>query len=254
MDVHILGTHPGERSHRYILTTYVVNGELAVDAGALGIGLTPAEQQRIHTVLLTHSHMDHVATLPIFIDNRIAEPGRPPTIIATSPTLEALRRHVFNDVIWPDLQRISSQFYSLRAVAPHAPEEVPNFSFHFFPVTHPVPTCGVVLEEKATGHQVLFTSDTTVCDSIWVEAGHCENLRGIFIEVSFPNAFESLAASSGHLTPSLLGAELKKLARPVPIYLTHYKSIYVEAIREEIKAIRGHSLHICLAGELIHLE
>jgi cAMP phosphodiesterase len=254
MDVHILGTYPGERSHRYILTSYVVDGELAIDAGALGIGLTPADQQRIHTVLLTHSHIDHLATLPIFIDNRIGGTAPSPTIVSTPVTLAALRSHVFNDVLWPDMQRFGDNFYILRAAEPHQTVEIPRITFHFFPVNHPVPTCGIRLEETATGHQVLFTSDTGVCDAVWTEANRSERLRALFIEVSFPDAFESLAVSSGHLTPSLLGAELQKLERPVPIYLTHYKSNYVEAIRREITAIHGHSLHICLAGELIHIE
>ena len=57
----------GEYQHQY-LTSYVINDTLAVDAGSLGLMATPAEQKRVQHVLITHTHIDHVGSLPIFVE------------------------------------------------------------------------------------------------------------------------------------------------------------------------------------------
>jgi cAMP phosphodiesterase len=254
MEIQILGTYPGELSQRFILTTYVVNGELAVDAGALGLGLTVAEQKRIQNVLVTHTHIDHLATLPIFIDNRWSDAAAPPVIHATPHNLAMIKKHLFNNVLWPELQSISSQFFALRDAEPYQPVDLERFTFYMFPVNHPVPTYGIMLEEKATRSQVLFTSDTTICDVIWIEANRSPRLKAIFSEISFPDTYLDLAQSSGHLTPKLLEQELRKLKKNVPIYLTHYKNQFVDEIQREIGRLDSFDLHIARAGEKIHIE
>lgn len=254
MEVHVLGSYPRECSHRYILSSTVINGEIAIDAGCLALGLTVEEQRQIRHILLTHTHIDHIATLPLFIDNRLGDGHPPPSIFSAPHNIAMLKKHIFNNTIWPDLLSISHDFFTMIDVEPAEEVELPGYSFHFFPVNHPVPTYGIVLEEKKTRHQVLFTSDTTICDVIWMEANRCKRLKGIFIEISFPDSLKDLAHSSGHLTPSLLEAELRKLKKPAPVYLTHYKSQYIEEIRRELEAFRGIDLHICMAGEKIRLD
>jgi len=101
---------------------------------------------------------------------------------------------------------------------------------------------------------VLFTSDTTICDVIWIEANRSPHLKAIFSEISFPDAYVDLAQSAGHLTPKLLEQELRKLKKHVPIYLTHYKNQYVEQIEREIAGLSGPRMHIARAGEMIHIE
>ncbi len=254
MDIQILGTYPGELSQRFILTTYVINGELAIDAGAIGLGLTVAEQKRIQNILVTHTHIDHLATLPIFIDNRWSDSAPPPVIHATAHNLAMVKKHLFNNVLWPELQSISDHFFTLRDAEPYQPVDLERFTFYMFPVNHPVPTYGIVLEEKTTRSQVLFTSDTTICDVIWIEANRSPHLKAIFSEISFPDAYVDLAQSAGHLTPKLLEQELRKLKKHVPIYLTHYKNQYVEQIEREIAGLSGPRMHIARAGEMIHIE
>lgn len=254
MDIQILGTYPTERSHRFILSSSVINGELAIDAGCLGLGLTVEEQKRVDTIILTHTHIDHIATLPLFIDNRFSDQTKSPIIYSVPHNIAMLKKHIFNNVLWPDLRSISEDFFTMADVEPYREVRVPNFSFHLFPVNHPVPTYGVLLEEKKSRSQVLFTSDTTICDAIWMEANRSKRLKAIFIEVSFPNSLRDLAQSSGHMTPSLLEMELKKLQHKVPVFLTHYKSQFAEIIEKEIQSLQGFELHICLVGEKIHIE
>jgi ribonuclease BN (tRNA processing enzyme) len=88
-------------------------------------------------------------------------------------------------------------------------------------VNHVVPTVGLKLQDQQAS--VIFTSDTYITDEIWDVARETDQLRAIFVDVSYPNEMEGLAAASKHLTPQSLASELVKLKRPVEVYATHIK-------------------------------
>src|SRR5262249_7110898 len=58
------GSAPG-----YRLTTFLLDGETALDAGCLTDALPLSAQRRVKRVLLTHAHFDHIASLPLLCDN-----------------------------------------------------------------------------------------------------------------------------------------------------------------------------------------
>src|SRR5262245_63379244 len=99
-------TSPRQR-RRQFATSYLVNDSVAIDAGCLGFHGTPTEQARIRHVFLTHTHIDHIATLPIFLDMVFSTTGAGVHVYGTEPVLECLRRDIFNDRVWPDLVRLS---------------------------------------------------------------------------------------------------------------------------------------------------
>src|SRR5262245_46853558 len=107
MKVRILGTLSDGADDVQYTSSYLVNDLLAVDSGCLGMCGTPAKQARIRHVLLTHSHMDHVASLPIFIENAYDASCGPVVVYGHAATLDALQAHVFNDLIWPDFVRLT---------------------------------------------------------------------------------------------------------------------------------------------------
>ena len=51
------------------MTTFLIDGETALDAGALTEALPLSAQRRIRRVVLTHAHFDHIASLPFLIEN-----------------------------------------------------------------------------------------------------------------------------------------------------------------------------------------
>lgn len=59
-------------------------------------------QTYISTYLITHPHMDHMAGFTI---NTAAfhATSKPKTLAALPSTVDAMKRHVFNDIIWPNL-------------------------------------------------------------------------------------------------------------------------------------------------------
>ena len=87
-------------------TSFLIDGEVLIDAGT-GVGdLTLDEMRRVDHVLLTHSHLDHVAALPLMVDAIASQRTVPLQIHALAGTIDALKAHIFNNVIWPDFSRI----------------------------------------------------------------------------------------------------------------------------------------------------
>jgi glyoxylase-like metal-dependent hydrolase (beta-lactamase superfamily II) len=50
------------------LVSFLVNDEVAIDAGSLGLLADLRRQQRVKHVFITHEHLDHIATLPVFLE------------------------------------------------------------------------------------------------------------------------------------------------------------------------------------------
>ena len=65
MEIRILPSCFGDPQLQ-MATTYVVNDRLAIDAGCLGLAGLDV-QNRVTDVVLTHAHLDHVATLPYYL-------------------------------------------------------------------------------------------------------------------------------------------------------------------------------------------
>jgi len=219
------------------MTTFLIDGETALDAGALTETLPLPAQRRIRRVVLTHAHLDHVATLPFLVDNTYRR-AAPLEVLAPAPVLTALRRHVFNDVIWPDFTRLPSRSrpaVRLRPVPAGRPFRAGGATFTAFPVNHIVPAYGYLISRP--GRSVLFSGDTSETEELWEHARRARDLKAIFLEVSFSNAQREIARASCHLTPQQLPGELAKAPARVPVYLYHMKPPSLPRIRREVKAL-----------------
>jgi len=64
------------------LTCFVIDDRVTVDAGSIGIALNEAQRRTIRDVVVTHPHMDHIASLPIFVDDLFGELRQPVRIHA----------------------------------------------------------------------------------------------------------------------------------------------------------------------------
>jgi ribonuclease BN (tRNA processing enzyme) len=83
-------------------TSFLIDSDVLVDAGT-GVGDLLLEEMRgIRHVLLTHSHLDHVAALPLMADSIAAQLTEPIQVFALPGTIAALKAHIVNNVIWPD--------------------------------------------------------------------------------------------------------------------------------------------------------
>ena len=219
------------------MTTFLIDGETALDAGSLTEALPISVQRRIRRVVLTHAHFDHIASLPFLIENLYGR-RRPLELIAPAPVLASIKRHVFNDVTWPDFTRLPSRAHPtlrLKPVRDGRPFSSGGVTLTPLAVDHVVPAYGYLVTKP--GRAVLFSGDTMPTHRIWEHARRIRDLKAIFLEVSFSNAQHAVARDSCHLTPSLLPGELAKAPDHVPVYLYHMKPPSLSRIRGEVEAL-----------------
>ncbi|HEY6334193.1 MAG TPA: 3',5'-cyclic-nucleotide phosphodiesterase [Blastocatellia bacterium] len=250
MKIRLLPSTVGADQRPQLLTTFVVDGSIAIDAGSIAVSLTVPELRAIKHVVVTHSHSDHTALLPIFIAEAFVELTEPIIVYATDETITDLRNFVFNDHIWPDFERITmpgSDRPSLefRVLRPGQKITLGHLTITPIPVNHTVPCVGLLVEDA--GASVIFTSDTYTTDEIWHRASTVDNLRAIYVDVSYPNEMEPLAEASRHFTPQSLAADLKKLNRNVEIFAVHIKPTNREAVVRQLHQLGDPRISVALA-------
>lgn len=234
---------------RQYLTSFIVNETVAIDAGSLGLLHSWEDQARLKHIFLSHSHMDHVASLPLLLENVYEHGEHSVTVHGSSFVLDCLSRDMFNDRIWPDfigLSRPEDPFLRVARLEPRQPVEVENLRITPVPVDHTVPTLGFVIEDAAGA--VIIVGDTGPTEEIWQVANALPRLRAVFLETSFPDALKQLAVISRHLTPATFAQELKKLKQPVPVYVVHIKSRYYDAVTRELAALALPNVIIAQSG------
>jgi len=219
------------------LTTFLVNDTVAIDAGSLGFGLGLEQQRRVRNVIITHSHSDHIASLPIFLSEVFPFLKEPVRVYSIPEVIRALRDHIFNNLVWPDFHNIELLHGAgpgLRYVEiePLVPFDVEGLRVTPVEVNHTVRTIGLGVEDDHSA--VIVTSDTCHTQEIWRLANRLDRLKAVFVDVSYPDAMQSLADVSKHFTPRTLAEELAQLKRAVPVLAVHLKSQFQVAVRQEL--------------------
>ncbi len=240
MRVRVLGCSGGIGGRHLRTTSLLVDRDILIDAGTGLSDLPLAELAAIDHVFITHSHLDHIAALPLMIDSVADLREQPLTIHATAATLETIRSHVFNWAIWPDFSEIAIRDRPVMRYSPVTVGQKLVFgerSITAVPAEHTVPAVGYHLDSGAGS--LVFTGDTTVNDRLWPVVNRIGNLRYLIIETAFSNREEALARISKHLCPRLLGEELAKLSIPAEIYVTHLKPAQIGLIMDEIAGMTG---------------
>lgn len=243
------GVGPGLRT-----TSLLVDDEILIDAGT-GIGdLSLAQQRRIGHIFLTHSHLDHVCGLAFMADNLFDLIDRPIQVMGTPETLDAVRQHVFNWIIWPDFSQLPSEqnplvrFVDIRVGQPI--DLGGDRRLTAFTVLHTVPAVGYALESPRG--TFAFSGDTWANENLWNVLNSLSRLDKLMIEIAFPDEQAALGETSKHFTPSLLGAELKKLRHRPELYLTHHKPGCEQIIEQQCRtALQGWRYHHLQRGDLI---
>ena len=245
MKVRILGSAPHHSAVRQYVSSYLINGCVAIDASCLGMYGVPRDQAAVDHVFLTHSHADHCASLPIFVENRYGLAPQCPVIYGSRHTLDSLQKHVFNDVVWPDFIKLSAQiqpFLRLRALEAEKPVEAEGLCITPVEVNHVVPTFAYLVSDSQG--TVIFAADSGPTDRLWDLARQLPSLRGVFLEASFPNALRALAEASLHLTPQMFAAEVAKLPRSTRVIAVHIKMAHRETVVGELSGLGIPTLEI----------
>lgn len=231
-------------------TSFLIGDSILLDAGT-GVGdLTLEEMGKIDHVLLTHSHLDHIAALPLMLDAVSSQRRHPVQVHALAATISALQKHVFNNVIWPDFSAIpsaASPFLQYQAFVSGDILNIAGVQIEVLPAHHTVPAVGFAVLGD-TGWWV-FSGDTECNPPFWRRINTLQ-VACLVIETAFSNRELDLARRSLHLSPGTLAQELAHIpvAHRYPIYITHTKPSETSLIMDEIRQFDS----ACLVHESPH--
>ncbi|MBX7106658.1 MAG: 3',5'-cyclic-nucleotide phosphodiesterase [Gemmataceae bacterium] len=231
------------------LSSFVVDDCLALDAGALGLYGRIDEQARITDIILTHSHIDHVAGLPVLVDNVYDPKPGCVRVYGTEATLTSLQEDIFNGRLYPDMIAMSKRlppFLELRELPVRKPVKIAGYTVTAIPVNHVVPTVALIVDDGSVA--VALVTDTAPTDEIWEVVGRHPRIRGIFLECSFPREHLGVAKAAMHLNSDLFAAELTKLPPRVPVYVIHIKPRFADQIIHELIELRDKRINVAVPG------
>jgi 3',5'-cyclic-nucleotide phosphodiesterase len=255
LQLRVVGCHGGE-TPKHRTCAFLLDERLSIDAGSLTSGLDLALQYKLEAVLVSHSHLDHIRDLATIADNR-AQYGCPPLqIVGTRPTLDILKRHFFNDLIWPDFTQIPSKkepTIVYKVLKPEVRVVIAGFGVRAIAVTHTIDTSAFIVDKD--GAAIAYSGDTGPTDRLWEVLRREKDLRALLMEVSFPNGMQRLATLSGHHTPQTLVKDLAKYGRPkdLPTLLYHIKPAFQAEVEKQCSKLKGVELTVLTLGEQLLL-
>jgi ribonuclease BN (tRNA processing enzyme) len=234
------------------LTCFVIDDCVAVDAGSIAIALNNEQRSKVRDIIVTHPHMDHVASLPIFIDDLYPSLRQPIRIYATQEVVELLERDVFNWNVYPRFSDLKNDYGPVMEYIPipiDEPFRVAHLNVVAVPVNHIVPTVGLVVSDGQKS--VAFSSDTAETEDFWRVINAMTSLDALLVEASFPDRLSKLAHVSRHFTPASLGQELKKLTHNgMDIMAVHLKPSYRQEIIDQLDALNVPTLKVMEPGRI----
>lgn len=242
----------GRASVRQHLPTLVIDDRVSIDAGCLALSCSDEQIANIRDIVLTHAHLDHVAGLPLFIDDLFAQLDGPVRIHATRESIDILERHIFNWSIYPrfsELRNDKGAVIEYREFTHGSTFEAGHLTVESIAVNHKVAASGYLLSDGTV--TVAVTGDTGETDEIWRACNFADGLAAVFVECAFPDELSSLAEVSFHLTPSRLRTELDKLTdRTVPVYVVNIKPMYRKQVVAQIERLALPQVSILDVGKV----
>ncbi len=226
----------GQASDRQHLLSIIIDDKVAIDAGCLAFSCSDLQRDQIRDVVLTHTHLDHIAGLPIFIDDLFASLTEPIRIHATPEMIEILERDIFNWAIYPrfsDLANDRCNVVEYRKFERGATFDIEHLTFQCVGVNHKVSANGYMISDGRSS--IAITGDTAETDEIWKVCNSTSDLKAVLVECAFPDEMAELAVVSDHLSPARLENELSKFHRDdVPVFIINIKPMYRERVIEQI--------------------
>uniref|UniRef100_UPI0040477DDD HD domain-containing phosphohydrolase n=1 Tax=Aliarcobacter sp. TaxID=2321116 RepID=UPI0040477DDD len=257
--IKVLGAS-GSKSKNIGTTSFQISRDIVVDAGNI-INTLGEQTQYINHIFLTHSHSDHITDLAFIIEGFFEKRTESLIIYASKETIESLKKHTFNNEIWPDFSKINlvnSNKKSLifQEISLNEEIHIDNYTFKAIKAVHIKGAYGFVIT-KNNHEAYVISGDTYLNDTLIEEINNNPQIKLLIVECSFPNRLEQLAYDSKHLTPKLLSSLLEKITREnLQIFIYHIKHIYFDEMEEEIKNhnILRYGGKILEDGDVIHIN
>lgn len=237
-------------------TSFLVDDDILIDAGTGVCDLTLKEMQSIRHIFITHSHLDHVASIALLTDtlfDRLV--GNPLIVHAQRNTIKVLRDHIFNWQIWPDFTALphkTNAVLKLQAMTAGSSMDIDGRTIEMITVNHAVPGVGYRVESK--GRSFAFSGDTTSNENLWASLNKHDSLDLLFVESAFANKDAELARVAFHYCPKTLAADLPKLKHSPKVCISHLKPGEEKVIMQQCqKAMPDRELHQLKSGDVFEL-
>ena len=237
MKVRVLGCSGGINQNA-ATTSFLVDDDILVDAGTGVCDLSLDEMRRIKHIFITHSHLDHIASIPLMADTLFDDLiGHPLTVHAQPDTIKALQNHIFNWTIWPNFTELphkSNAVLKLEVMESGTVAELSGRQIEMISVNHSVPGVGYCI--KADGKVFAFSGDTTSNENFWDCLNKYDSLDLLFVESAFADKDIELAKVAFHYCPKLLAQDLPKLKHKTKVCISHLKPGCEQEIIEQCRA------------------
>ncbi|RUO37339.1 3',5'-cyclic-nucleotide phosphodiesterase [Aliidiomarina shirensis] len=246
MDIRVLGCSGGLSDTQG--STCIQIGDYAlIDAGTGLSSLSIEAMRKIRYIVLTHSHMDHIAALPLFLSNMFDDVEHRVQVFAQAHTIETLKTNIFNDNIWPDFTLLptpEAPIVEFIEITPGdtftlASPEKENAQIHVFAVDHTVPTVGVSV--RMQNQHFVFSADTMegpTLDNALSSLTKLAPIDTFMLECSFTNNKRELAVRTKHMTPAMVANTLSRMPElPKKLWVSHLKPSSGNALVAEVLAL-----------------
>ena len=219
-------------------TSLLIDDDILIDCGTGAGNLSLEAMSRLEHVFITHTHLDHIAALPLLIETLFDQlQGRPLTVHAQPESIAILRQHVFNWQIWPDFFELPDREHPVvrfEEMVPGQQVVLGDRTLEMIPVNHAVPAVAYCV--RTDSRVLAFSGDTTTNDTLWEALNGYERLDMLVVECAFANHDRALSDIAKHYCPDTLVADLAKLRHYPQTCITHLKPGDEDRIIAELRA------------------
>ena len=224
MKVRVLGCSGGINQNA-ATTSFLIDDDILIDAGTGVSHLSLDEMRAIKHIFITHSHLDHIASIPLLADTLFDDLiGKPIIVHALPKTIQAMQDHIFNWTIWPNFTELphkTNAVLKLESMTAGSIMEISGRNIEMISVNHAVPGVGYCVESQ--GKVFAFSGDTTSNENFWACLNKRDSLDLLFVESAFADADIDLAKVAFHYCPQLLANDLPKLKHRTKVCISHLK-------------------------------
>jgi len=237
-------------------TSILLDESVLIDCGT-GLGdLSLDEMLKLEHIFITHSHLDHIALLPMLLDTIYdALVERSLTLHCKQETYDVLAKNIFNWDVWPNFFVLPSA--ETPAIVYESMQSGDCIEFgdkvvKMVEVNHTVPAAAYVIT-NGTG-SIAFSGDSFTNDTFWQALNEEPRMDMVIVECGFTNEDEDIGRNAKHYYPNALAEDLKKLSHRPELYISHLQPGKEEQIIKQLNsAITDFKIHQLSNGDIISL-
>ncbi len=237
-------------------TSLLLDDSVLIDCGT-GLGeLSHKEMSKLQHIFITHSHLDHIAMLPMLLDTIYDHlVDRPLTLHCKQETFDILSKHIFNWDVWPnffELPNAETPVIVYESMHPGDCIEFQDKIVKMVDVNHAVPASAFIVNNGRAS--LAFSGDTFTNDSLWNALNEESHVDAIIVECGFTNEDEDIGRDAKHYYPNALATDLVKLQHRPKVYISHLQPGKEEEIINQLNsAITDFEIYRLSSGDIISL-